>query len=75
VDEAGFIVETTYEENAEFVDEDVVASVAELPVEAEFVDEKGRLVSLAKDELGNTFEQIVDEEFNTLGTGLLPGAD
>ena len=41
VDEAGFIVETTYEENAEFVDEDVVASVAELPVEAEFVDEKG----------------------------------
>jgi hypothetical protein len=41
VDEAGFIVETTYYENAEFVDEDVVASVAELPVEAEFVDEKG----------------------------------
>jgi hypothetical protein len=75
VDEAGFIVETTYHENAEFVDEDVVASVAELPVEAEFVDEKGGLVSLAKDELGNTFEQIVDEEFNTLGTGLLPGAD
>ena len=33
VGEAGFIVETTYEENAEFVDEDVVASVAELPVE------------------------------------------
>jgi hypothetical protein len=32
-------------------------------------------VSLAKDELGNTFEQIVDEEFNTLGTRLLPGAD
>jgi hypothetical protein len=41
VDEAGFIVETTYEENWEIVDEDVVASVAELPVEAEFVDEKG----------------------------------
>lgn len=75
VDEAGFIVEITYDENGEIVDEDVVASVAELPVEAEYVDDSGRLVSLAKDELGNTFEQITDEEFNTLGTRLLPGAD
>ena len=75
VDEAGFIVETTYDDNGEIVDEDVVASVAELLVEAEYVDEKGRLVSLAKDELGNTFEQIMDEEFNTLGTRLLADAD
>jgi hypothetical protein len=75
VDEAGFIVETTYDESGKIVDEDVVASVAELPVEAEYVDEKGRLVSLAKDELGNAFEQIMDEEFNTLGTRLLQGAD
>ena len=75
VNEAGFIVETTYDENGEIVDEGVVASVAELPVEAEYVDESGRLVSLAKDELGNTFEQVMDEEFNTLGTRLLFGAD
>ena len=71
VDEAGFIVETTYDENGEIVDEDVIGSVAELPVEAEYVDEKGRLVSLAKDDLGNTFEQIMDEELNILGTRLL----
>jgi YD repeat-containing protein len=75
VDEAGFIVETTYDENGKIVDENVVASVAELLVEAEYLDEKGRLVSLARDELGNTFEQIMDEEFNTLGTRLLLGAD
>ena len=75
MDEAGFIVEITYDENGEIVDEDVVASVAELPVEAEYVDESGRLVSLAKDELGNTFEQITDEEFNTLGARILPGAN
>jgi hypothetical protein len=75
VDEAGFIVETTYDENGEIVDEEVIASIAELPVEAEYVDEKGRLVSLAKDELGNTFEHIMDEEFNTLETRLLPDAD
>jgi hypothetical protein len=75
VDEAGLIVETTYDENGEIVDEHVVASVAELPVEEEYVDKEGRLVSLAKDELGNTFEQIMDEELNTLGTRLLPSAD
>ena len=75
VDEAGFIVETTFDEDGKIVDEDVVASVAELPVEAEYMDEKGRLVSLAKDELGNAFEQIMDEEFNTLETRLLLGAE
>ena len=75
VDEAGFIVETTYDKNGEVVDEEVVASIDELLVEAEYVDEQGRLVSLAQDELGNTFEQIMDEESNTLGTRLLSGAD
>ncbi len=75
VDEIGFIVETTYDENGDVVDEDVVAAIADLPVEAEYVDEEGRLVSLAKDELGNTFEQIMDGEFNTLGTRLLPDTD
>ncbi|MDQ4062993.1 MAG: hypothetical protein M3122_03655 [Actinomycetota bacterium] len=75
VDEAGFIVETTYDVNGEIVDEDVIGSVADLPVEAEYVDETGRLVSLAKDELGNTFEQIMDEELNTLGTRMLSGAN
>jgi hypothetical protein len=74
VDEAGLIVETIYNENGEIVDESVVASVAELPVETEYLDEQGRLVSLAKDELGNTFEQILDENLNTLGTRLLPRA-
>ncbi|MBA2618006.1 MAG: hypothetical protein H0U91_07540 [Rubrobacter sp.] len=75
VDEAGWIFETTHDENGDVVDEDVVGTVADLPVMDEYVDEKGRLVSVAKDELGNTFEQIMDKEFNTLGTRLLPGAD
>jgi hypothetical protein len=74
VDEAGSIIETTYDANGEIVDEAVVARVAELPVEKEYLDEKGRLVSLAKDELGNTFEQILDEDLNILGTRLLPSA-
>ncbi len=75
VDESGWIFETTHDENGEVVDEDVVGTVADLPVMDEYVDEQGRLVSVAEDELGNTFEQIMDEEFNTLGTRLLETRD
>ncbi len=44
-------------------------------MEAEYLDEEGRFRSLANDELGNTFELIMDEEFNTLGARLVRGAD
>ena len=47
VDEAGWIFETTYDENGEIIDEDVVGTVADLPVMDEYVDEQGRLVSMA----------------------------
>lgn len=72
VDEAGWIFETTRDENGRIVDEDVVGVVADLPVTDEYVDDQGRLVSVAEDELGNTFEQVMDEGFNTLETRLLP---
>ena len=75
VDESGSIVETTYDENGQIVDENVVGRVADLPVEAEYVDEEGRLVSVSKDELGNTFEQVMDDQLNALETRLLPDAD
>lgn len=75
VDESGWIFETTHDENGDIVDEDVVGNVADLPVVEEYVDERGRLVSVAKDELGNTFEQIMDEGFNTLETRLLRTLD
>jgi hypothetical protein len=75
VDESGWIFETTHDENGDIVDEDVIGTVADLPVVDEYVDEQGRLVSVAKDELGNTFEQIMDEGFNTLGTRLLRTRD
>ena len=71
VDESGVILETVHDENGEIVDENVVANVADLPVVEEYVDDRGRLVSLAEDELGNTFEQIMDDELNALGTRLL----
>ena len=75
VDESGWIFEITLDENGDIVDEDVIGTVAELPVVDEYVDEQGRLVSVAKDELGNSFEQIMDEAFNTVGTRLLRARD
>lgn len=73
VDQIGSIIETTYGEGGEILDEDVVGSVANLPVEVEYVDDLGRLVSLTRDELGNTFEQVLDDDLNPLETRLLDG--
>lgn len=71
VDQTGIIIETTYGEDGDILDEDVVGNVADLPVEAEYVDEQGRLVSLTKDEIGNVFEQVLDDNLNALETRLV----
>ena len=75
VDDSGLIFEITYNGDGEIADEAVVGDVADLPVEAEYLDEEGRFLSLATDELGNTFELVMDNEFNTLGARLVRGAD
>ena len=75
VDDSGLIFETTYNEDGEIADEAVVGDIASLPVEAEYLDEEGRFRSLATDELGNTFELIMDKEFNKLGARLVQSAD
>lgn len=71
----GYILETTYSEQREVVTEKMVGNVADLPVEEEYLDKEGRLLSLAKDELGNTFERVTDEESNTLGARLVRETD
>ena len=73
VDQTGLIIETTYDESGDVLDEDVVGRVADLPVVDEYVDEQGRLVSQAKDDLGNTFEQVLDDNLNMLETRLVGG--
>jgi hypothetical protein len=73
VDESGLILETTYDQSGEVLDEDVVGRVSDLPVLDEYLDEQGRLVSQVKDDLGNTFEQILDDNLNTLETRLIDG--
>jgi hypothetical protein len=66
VDGSGRILETTYNEEGQVIDEEEVGDVTDLPAETEYVDAQGRLVSLARDELGNTFEWVTDEELGTL---------
>jgi hypothetical protein len=66
VDDFGNILETVYDENGEVVSEDLAGNVADLPVEEEYVDEEGRVVSRARDESGNVFEQVLDDEWNVV---------
>ena len=75
VDGSGRILETIYNGEGEVVDEEEVGDVTDLPVEVEYVDGKGRLLSLARDELGNTFEWVTDEEFGTLEARIVRTAD
>ena len=74
VDPSGLIIETTYDESGGVLDEDVVGRVADLPVMDEYLDEQGRLVSQVQDDLGNTFEQVLDDSLNILETRLLDGS-
>jgi hypothetical protein len=74
VDQTGLIIETTYDESGGVLDENVVGRVADLLVVDEYLDEQGRLVSQMRDDLGNTFEQVLDDDLNILDTRLLGGS-
>jgi hypothetical protein len=62
-------METTFDENGEVVGEDLVGHVGDLQAEEEYIDEEGRVVSRVRDELGNAFERVVDDEGNLVGAG------
>ena len=67
VDQTGDIIEITLNENGEIVSEELVGNVGSLPVEEEYVDEEGRMVSRVRDESGNAIEQVFDDEGNMIG--------
>jgi hypothetical protein len=71
VDQTGLIIETTYDQSGEVLDENVVGRAADLPVVDEYLDAQGRLVSQVQDDLGNTFEQVLDNDLNVLETRFL----
>ena len=74
VDASGEIVETTLDESGQVVDESMRGNVRDLPVEDEFFDDEGRLVSRRRDDSGNLFEGRLDEEGNLVHVGIIPGA-
>ncbi len=71
MDEAGNIIETTLNENGEIIDEDVVGSASDLPVEEEYLDDQGRVVSRATDESGTVVEQTLDDEGNVVSVSVV----
>jgi hypothetical protein len=66
VDESGNILETTLDENGEVVDEDLIGNLNDLPIEEEYIDDQGQVVSRVRDESGNVLEQVLDDEGNVV---------
>jgi hypothetical protein len=71
VDQLGDIIEMTLDENGEIVAEELVGNVGSLPVEEEYVDEEGRVVSRVRDESGNAIERVFDDEGNMIGVRIV----
>jgi hypothetical protein len=67
VDQSGDIIEITLNDNGEIVGEELVGNVGSLPVEEEFENEEGWNVSRVRDESGNIFERMFDNEGNMVG--------
>jgi hypothetical protein len=68
VDETGNILETTLNENGEVIGEDLVGNIADLPIQEEYIDDEGRVVSRVQDDSGNVYEQVLDDEGNVVET-------
>lgn len=67
MDQSGDIIEIKLNENGEIVGEELVGNIGGLPVEESYVDEAGRNVSRIRDESGNAFEHVSDDEGNIVG--------
>jgi YD repeat-containing protein len=53
-------------ENGEVIGEDLVGNVADLPVEDEYIDDQGRVISRVQDDSGNAYELVLDDEGNVV---------
>jgi len=67
VDQVGDIIEITLNEDGEIVAEELIGNVDSLPVEEEYVDDEGCVVSRVRDEAGNAIERVFDDEGNMVG--------
>lgn len=67
--ESGEVTETVSRESNRVEGEEVRGNFADLQIEEEYVDERGRIVGRARDEAGNVVEEILDEEGDVLDAG------
>lgn len=67
VDQSGDIIEITLNKKGNIVGEELVGNIGSLPVEEEYVDEAGRNVGRVRDDSGNAFEHMSDDEGKIVG--------
>lgn len=66
---SGDVTDTVFRESNGVEDEEAKSNLADLQIEEEYVDERGRIVGRARDESGNDVEEVLDEEGGVLDPG------
>lgn len=67
---SGDVTDTTvFRESNGVEGEEAKSNLADLQIEEEYVDERGRIVGRARDESGNVVEEVLDEEGGVLDPG------
>jgi pyruvate/2-oxoglutarate dehydrogenase complex dihydrolipoamide acyltransferase (E2) component len=70
VDDYGNVTEPAPNESNEVGGEEATGTLTDLPLEEEYIDERGRIVGRARDESGNVVEEVLDEEGDVLDLGM-----
>jgi pyruvate/2-oxoglutarate dehydrogenase complex dihydrolipoamide acyltransferase (E2) component len=66
---SGDVTDTVFRESKGVEGEEAKSNLADLQIEEEYVDERGRIVGRARDESGNVVEEVLDEEGGVLDPG------
>ncbi len=73
--ESGNVTEPAPDESNQVEGKSAKESIADLPIEEEYIDEQGRIIGRARDESGNVVEEVLDEEGDVLDLSMLEEED
>ena len=73
--EPGNVTEPVPNESNEAKSEEAMSTLADLPIEEEYIDERGRIVGRARDDSGNVVEEVLDEEGDVLDLSMTEEED
>jgi pyruvate/2-oxoglutarate dehydrogenase complex dihydrolipoamide acyltransferase (E2) component len=65
-DEPGGVTDAVQDEADSVVGEETTHGLADLQIEEEYVDDRGRIVGRARDEFGNVVEEVLDDKGDVL---------